>query len=539
MSVRDVNSLSQSAGSRSRVNPPKIKREYCALKKEQTIVGTGDVGKLIPIHLEEMMPGQKTKMKIDIGIQMMPFVSNVMQRFYGITRTYFVPYRLLWEDWEEFITGGVDGQSSKTLPALYFGGEAATKQTIYDYFGFPTHLNTGVMNHKVCAFPFAAYNLIYNEHIRIPDVKEKVEFSNRQVLRDYWDWDYFTRARIFQQRGISPSIPIVKAGETDLDHHFSWYDKNGNKIPDNAKAWVPFEAGGNSLGIGRQDYNTVQIENGFGMGNIGAGNPSNYEQITAYIEPHALTALGINLVEFMEGMAILRYQIANARIEPHYRDHLRIRFGVFPEDSRMQIPELIGVRKFDIIIDTIMNTGADQGEITSQAWGRNGEDSPLEYEAKEHGLIMTLMTIKPTSVYERGIEKTWDAARTRFDYPTPELANLPDTPIYTREIYPVGNGEDGDREIFGWGDIYDEYRSWTNFVVGNIRPSRAAGLGSYTLARYFSEKPKLNQEFLECKPDMNRVKKYTDQEDFIFYVSKTAHQAMPLPFQSEPAYTAV
>ena len=255
--------------------------------------------------------------------------------------------------------------------------------------------------------------------------------------------------------------------------------------------------------------------------------------------------VSINLNELLLDMSIMRYQINNARMQPRYSDQLQARFGIYPEDARLDRPEYIGSSYINISTEGVTNTAgaigtsAAQGKITSQAWGVSKDNKPLTYEVKEHGLIMTVFYVRPASVYDGVIPKQ-ALASSRFDFPTPELANTPDVPILRRELaflLPTDTYPDTQNDvIIGWTDIYSEYRTRLNKVCGLCRPSDSTGFKN-NLARFWthSAPPELNDDFICCSPDMARIKQYTAQPDFIYFVRQSVSTAQPLPIRSEPA----
>ena len=118
---------------------------------------------------------------------------------------YFVPYRLLWDDWEDFITGGVDGQDASVVPRWTPTNTALN--SLWDYFGFPVGISpTGALP---LDFPRRAYNMVYNEYYRDENLQLEVALTNESILRRNWPKDYLTSALPWQQRGISPALPIV------------------------------------------------------------------------------------------------------------------------------------------------------------------------------------------------------------------------------------------------------------------------------------------------------------------------------------------
>lgn len=541
----NVNKINQNTG--YNLKSPKTDIPYSALKMAYTMQATGDMGKLYPVHTQELLPGQKVSLTQDIGIQFNPFVSNLMHQISGEVLHYFVPNRLTWPEpqgWETFITGGIDGQDATAHPtislkALYDAssvvpGERTLLGTLADYFGMPISHDFSLEEDdalKPSALYWRAYNLAYNEHLRVIDVMNTpVPLDNNEVLRGFWDWDYFTRARVYQQRGLVPTIPVSDELQT-LVHEF----QNGSWSGD---TW--------------SEDNTSIMQTGYTPDHqevMGAKKDTHVDTLTntsgAFVSekrkklrlmPHSLTELGMNINDLLLGMAIMRYEVNNAKIQPRYIEQLEMRFDMIPQDVRLNRPEYIGSQYFNVATDTITQTSeagtTPQGHITGQAWG-NGENLNASYEAKEHGILLSLMVIKPKPVYEGGLNRKF-IKRTRFDYATPELVNVPNREIYRGEL--MYTGTDSDLTTFGWTGIYEEYRTFPNIVAGRLRPSIDDNLVTYTLARFWEPEspPILNQTFLECNPDQNRILAITSEPAFIFFVRNSIRTALPLPIQSEP-----
>lgn len=603
---RNLNNITQTNG--YTVQKPDIDLEWSSFYSNKTNQGTGDCGKIIPVYFRELMPNQKVQCEQDIALQFTPFVSNLFHEIKGELMTFFVPYRIcafmrptenfgdeevddIREEadqlkWEAFITGGLTGKTTIKLPGKYYGrllerikGEnnGTAVGTLLDYFGFPIHTmaSTGGTSNDTAinVLPFNAYNLIYNEKLRNPDftpwkqmeLENKtapLEFKALETATAYWNADRFTRARKWQQRGITPSIPInselielvhtvtVKERET-TQSELEDFITNKNSIAPGIKsrALIMQNADNRETGVGTEsDGFSVSLAGSDSQNGLRTGIYSPAEN--AYIEKHTIpagtTTAELNYNDFLYYLAILKYEVNNARIKPRYTDQLKYRFGIIPQDSRFNEPEFIASHSFNIGVDTNQATGTGtttidettintaQGNITGQAWG-GGRKMGFEYKAMEHGILITLMIVRPIGVYEGGLERFWRTDRTRFDFPTPELMNTPDVEIKKGEIHMTGI-KSQDEELFGWQSIYDEYRTETNQVCGLLRPSITGGLGTYTLARFWenNNRPGLNDNFLLCKPDMARIKQYTNQPDFIFFHRNQTRTAAPMPLINEP-----
>lgn len=552
----NVNQINQN--NNYRVAKPKINTEYSSIKIDENMQCTGDMGKLIPIFLDQLVPSEKVTIRHQLGIQFMPFVANLMHEINGEIMTFAVPNRLLWDGWENYITGGKDGKNDETTPAVKTAETKVNKtiigtkkpheilpKTIWDYIGFPIPYDesqTGatlqeyenVMPEK---FPFLAYNLIYNECLRFEDIEEErkgTKASDTELdistATGHWDNDYFTRGRMYQQRGVVPSIPLNDAGQ-QLMH----------------------EVRTQVIGGGVQDMNfgKTAIDNEFKLTGIqGAGDQNIDLYASKYgeamgsrvsIEPHNLNGLGMNLNDFLIGMGILRFQIANAKIEPRYVDQLQARWGIKPQDARLQRPEYLGSHYFQITCNPVTQTGygsveggqTPQGYITGQAWGAT-TGKEIEYEALEHTVIMSIMIIKPRPSYCTGMPKKWWPKK-KFDYPTPELANTPDVSIKKGELL-WKKDKDFNNTHFAWTGIYEEWRTATNKTTGALRPNIKGSLAPMTLCRYWNinANVELNEEFIQCNPDKNRIVQYENEDTFIAFINTKMYTAMPLPLQSEP-----
>ena len=583
----NINRINQSNGTNKRLMNPKIEREYSALNTSYTTAGTGDMGNLIPVHFQDVMPGQKISINNEVAIQFQPFVSNLFNEMSGEILHYFVPYRLVWDDWENFIMGGIDGKDETPIPSWTIAdmidlsinrdGKGNLIDTLFDAFGIKSeysqdirYMPRPVLEDLFKDFPkvnkliFWAYNRIYNDHIRIPDFEEEVDKDNVEYLKANWDWDYFTRARIFQQRGVTPSIPISDE-EQQLAHIFNITDIDGNIIEQGEMGSTSLETGiltGAEQSQTTQRFiNTLKGDQGIvQVKSVYTGLLEDNEEPAALtnrlkLQPHNLEAFGVNMNDFLYSLALMRYQINNAKIEYRYIDQLQARYGVFPQDARLQRAEYIGMSTIGIGVDTVTQTApatsaanTKQGNITGQAWGglKNGETH--NYEAKEHGVLMSLFVVRPKVGYEGGIPRIF-TKETRFDYPTPEFANLPDVPIFKYELG-VNTSKDKESirnqttEIFGWRGIYEEYRTFANRTTGKLRPSLSDGnqpLKSFTLTRYWKEDenlPEINEQFIKCNPDKERIVQYTNEPTFIYFIRNNIKTALPLPVQSEPAELA-
>lgn len=176
---------------------------------------TGNAGYLIPFLLQPTLPNDTFRISLTSFIRAQPMLAPLMHEVKFITQYWFVPYRLLWSQWVEFITGGENLDSAPAFPVLP-AGTTFDVGSLGDYFGFPTGIDVG----GISALPFRAYNMIYNTRYRDEDLQDELPLSldsgadnvtTRNLLSPSWKRDYFTTARPFTQRGSDISVPIVQS----------------------------------------------------------------------------------------------------------------------------------------------------------------------------------------------------------------------------------------------------------------------------------------------------------------------------------------
>lgn len=578
-----------------------INREWSTIEMNATTVGTGYVGYIIPVMVREMIPGQTIKLNSRIGVQFTPMVSNVMHNFYGTFKDFFVPCRIIDENWEDFIMGGGDGGNTYELPYIDLAKAKADTSpeainqslvhTLLDYIGYPINNDFQELPEdnatmvKALAYPIWAYNKVYNDHYRNPDIQpDEIVLTSIEVQKALWQFDYFTRGQVYQQRGAVPIVPLSGAQATNLNHiitttiglkhdmqsinnantwNLALLNEGQNGAP-NADTWrTNFASAGNDIGLTAWDLNTDYTftdNEGYvirgningdvrPLGNGGVNTSSLKVPIQTQIADHELNleGTGINLNDLMASMGIMAVLINNAKMTYRYIDFLEIRYGIKRQDARLQMSEYLGTQEFQISSQGITQLGygdvaqgqTPQGYITSQATGHGGAGTT--YEAQEHGYLIRLIEIKPASVYCQGLPRLLQT-KTRFEFATPELTNMPDRETYVGELFYTQTAEDA--EGFNWTGVYNEYRTMYNNVVGLIRPDTpipaegstlSNGLPSYTLARVFEEAPSFNLEFVQVNADMDRIKQYTEEPDFIYIVENQIETSVPLPLIPNPA----
>lgn len=505
-----------------------------------------DMGELVPILAKEMVPGDTFKVGNEIVIRFQPLVAPVLQEINAYVHYFFVPNRLMMEEheWEEFISGGLTGETSVTLPRWTVANGNNAKYTLWDYFGLPT----GVTPHRLpLAFPKIAYNMIYNEYYRSEDLQDEVDTMQDTILHRDWKRDYFTSALPYPQRGTAPALPM--SGMIPLS------------VIDSGKGYAYFDASQISMlsttGYPNSDYaSDAQLKwqiNGASNyvvrgGEDDSGNDIYHHPFRGYNRLNGSTAVNVgnvdsgrygvdisNAATFDVSDLRLAFQIQkwmerNMRAGVRYTEFLRAHFGISPHDDTLQRPQYIGGSKSPVMISEVLQTsqttsGSAQGNLAGH--GLTADKNYIsKYTAREFGWIIGIMSVMPKATYQQGVDASL-LRETRYDYYFPEFAHLSEQAVLNEELYADGSEED--EAIFGYQGRYNELRSAHSLVCGGMRDT----FDYWHVSRQFAERPELNSTFLECNPRKD-IFAVPEERGLIVNFANIIKAIRPLPAFAEP-----
>lgn len=508
-------------------------------------------GQLIPIMCDEMVPGDHFRVGAQAVVRMHPMISPIMHEVSVVAHYFFVPYRILWSKWEQFITGGSRGDDASVLPRWSPDANDLKLGSLWDYLGFPLRhyltVQPPAVDHGITpmAFPRRAYNAIYNEYYRDENLQPRIgetdiyvneEYDvenldgNSQVLYRNWTKDYFTSALPMQQRGIAPAIPL----QGDLSVYM-YPDRNGSPVENQVYA----QSDGNSSSL----FSNAPAVGGRVVltGAQTSGLHSGVYPLFADLSQ----GVSANISDLRLAVQIQKWMERNMRAGVRYTEFLRAHFGVSPRDERLQRPEYIGGTKMHLSVSEVLQTSATVGS------GPSGTDTPQgtmaghglsagggrvgNYFATEFGLIMGIMSIVPTPSYEDGIDRQW-LRRTRYDFYFPEFAHLSEQGIYNAEIY--AQNKTDDLSVWGYQPQYDEMRIKRNRVCGQMRvntPSAAESLAYWHLGRAFDSLPNLNGDFVSYESyNIDRAFAVTDFPHAVVSWGNVVKGVRPIPTLGEP-----
>lgn len=477
---------------------------------------TFDMGQLIPISCIECIPGDIHRIGAAAVLRMQPMLAPILHQVKLRYYSYFVPYRILDDQWEEFITRGEDGESVVALPlfkpADFTASIANVTATgsLWDYLGYnPVDVASDIADPCLpIDYPRRAYVRIWNEFFRVPGIQdalpEAVGVTGEVYMPLYRNWTrgYFEAALPFQQRGLPVALPIFGTANAEFDLPYQ-------SIVSPGAGWASV------LVADSQDDLAVAVP-AVGGGGFATQNTPNF--MTKYSEilsdNNSILGNTLSSVDIADLRLAWQTQVwmeRNARGGARYTEQLQARYGTRPLDARLQRPEYIGGYTSPFLFSEVLQTSSSDTQPTVQGnmagHGISVQGANIgSYRVDEHGLIMILACVDPVPAYQQGIERSW-LRRNTLDFPTPEFVHLSEQEILNAEIYNQPTSVDATGSIgrtpFGYTGIYNEMRYVPNRVSSEMRET----FDYWHLARKFSALPDLNADFLSIENDLAELKR--------------------------------
>lgn len=521
-----------------------------------------DLGRLTPVVIKEVLPGDILDISSKFVIRSQPLVVPIYHKITAYVHYFFVPNRIIWSDWEKFITGGASGDLSVPPPMMDDIGDSWTVERygLWDYMHFPISSMGNPTDYMTCdgarisKLPFLAFWAIWRDYYRdsnhqlyfphssilcgedvADQQKALMDFSNLVIeypLPSYSRWamdiapyrcwakDYFTSALPFQQRGTSPAVPISGASSAVFP--------SANFV----QGSIPTP---NEPPLVSEDSATFKT---YFAGIGGALGASNFR---GFLNDNAvnLAALGVGIADLRYAIQTQKWLERNARAGYRYTEQLASHWGERPQDFRLQRPEYIGGTFAPVIISEVLQTAPSETEGPLGSYAGHGmavtADFAGKYHAREHGILVGIMSIMPEAVYQQGVNRAW-TRQTRFDYFWPEFAHVSEQEITRGEIYWRNNSDDDIR--FGFQGAFDEYRTAQSYVCGKL----ATTLKFWTLSMIFDSPPSLNEAFLTTEQlSKNRREAWAvpgvedaSEGQFLVQHSFGCKALRPMPYLPEP-----
>lgn len=540
---------------------------------------TFDSGKLIPVFIDEVLPGDTTRMSVNYFARLATPIKPIMDNIYLDWFFFFVPNRLVWEHWQNFCFEQEDPDDSTdyVIPTVAATGNSGNAYigSLWDYFGLP--VNTSGNLSGISALPFRGVYLIWNEWFRDENLQKSVKIqkgdinevlnSARSSEQPSWVFtsgtsivpglacpprgkrhDYFTSALPWTQKGPGVSIGLAGTASIVDPSPTTGYLLHSNN---NQLAAVTATTEASSLGGLRATSGSGSISFNYYGGSstsvVGgfAGNTS--AQITmsaqpasgflandSYVDLDTSSMFTINSLR--TAFQMQKFYERLARGGSRYTEVLRSFFGVVSPDARLQRPEFLGSFTKMINVNPIAQTSATdstspQGNLS--AYGVTAARfHGFTKSFVEHGYVFGFVCARADLTYQQGINKMW-LRSTVYDFYWPTFAHLGEQAVELRELYAQGSA--ADTTVFGYQERYAEYRYKPSQITGKFRSSVVNGsLDVWHLSQFFNNAPTLNEEFIIENPPIERVIAVPSEPEFLLDIGFRYTTVRPMPMFGTP-----
>jgi len=486
--------------------------ERSRFDRSHALKTTFDEGNLVPIYVDEVLPGDTFSLRETSFCRLATPLRPVMDNMYYETFFFFVPYRLVWDNWQKFMgerASPTEDNSALVVPQIALNTDN-TGTKLYHYFGLPytqAAINTGEL--KVSALPFRAYNLIWNEWFRDQNLQQSTavptgngpDSEGHAILRGRGKrHDYFTSCLPWPQKGDAVMIPVgamtgLSVMSPDLDE--AAYE-NVDGLPDDVR-WLQ----------------------------------------TGYAVDLA-EATGATINDLRSAVQIQKLLERDARGGTRYIEIILSHFGVHSDDARLQRPEYLGGGSSRISINpvasTFRNTEVPQADLAGVGTvvGRGG----FHKSFTEHGIIIGLCNVRADITYQQGIDRFW-SRKTRYDFYWPALAHLGEQAVLNQEILwqsptTPGTPEPINEQAFGYQERFAEYRYKPSRITGVFNSLAANSLDVWHLGTEFSALPVLNNSFIVDNPPIERIVAVMSEPHFLLDCWFDLKCDRPMPVYSVP-----
>lgn len=438
-------------------------------------------GSLVPILCEEILPHDTIKLSSELFTRFSALISPAFQRCDARIEYFFVPNRLLWDDWEKFISGQEQNQQSQNLIKPYVDlqdvSQGMVENSIFDYLGFPVafkdangnmHYPTNVLGEqKVDIMPFRAYYKIWYDWYRdenLPDNGGEPRSNGGKIVPTAEQAIWYLQSRAYPRDYFTSALPYAQGGEVPrIPLNYPSAGSTVNSVtPANGDLNI-------SSFVMKADSTNVKLK---------FNHPENIVQ-------------GPTVEELRRTSAIQRWLEKNIRFGTRYVESVASHFGIRPQDYRLDRAEYLGGGKVNVRISEVLQTSESATTPLGEDGGHaiaSGAAVMRDYTSHEHGFLIGLLSFVPKASYGQG----WPRKFNRWsvtDYAFPEFDNLGEQPLYNQEIWAYGsNGSN----VFGYKPRFDEYKHSFDRYCGQFR----SNLAFWHLGRIFAEQPTLSGPFI-------------------------------------------
>jgi len=507
---------------------PDVRVQRSAFNRSHGYKTTFNVGQLVPVFLDEALPGDTFNCKMTSFARMATPLHPIMDNMKLDSFFFAVPYRLVWDNFQRFMGEQTSPGASVDflIPQMAPPTGGYLEGSLSDYFGIPTK----VEGFKHSALWHRAYNLIWNTWFRDQNLQDPVvvdtddadsDPADYEILRRGKRHDYFTSCLPWPQKEndlfpdgvtlpLGVSAPVVGDGTKFYLHNDA--DATDREVKTDTNAQVVLGSTPSSIGSAR-------------WGQTG-------------LEADLTNATSATINALRQAFQIQRLLERDARGGTRYIELVRSHFGVTSPDARLQRPEYLGGGSSSVNISPIPQTSASgatgttskQGDLAAMATisGQHGFTKSFT----EHTLVIGMVSVRADLTYQQGLNRMF-SRQTRWDLFWPSLANLGEQAVLNKEIFMSGTALD-DEDVFGYQERYAEYRYKPSQITGLFRSNATGSLDIWHLSQEFADTPVLGDDFIQELPPMERILAVPSQPHFIYDSYIDLNCVRPMPVYSVP-----
>lgn len=505
---------------------PSVVRPRSTFDRSRYYKSAFDAGYLIPFFLDEVLPGDTFTLKTTAFARLATLICPFMDNLYLDFFFFFVPNRLVWENWERFC-GAQDNPDDSTdylVPVVRFSNGISVS-TLPDYFGLPLPPSSG-NDLVVSALPFRCYNLIWNEFFRDENLQDSIYCPTDDGEDDGEEY-------VLQRRGKRKSDPFTSG--------LPWPQKGpGVELPIGTTAPIGGTASLSLSAATTVSPNNVYFDNHAGVLKYGNSTPSAQVAIDTAVDTSGLyadlsSASAVTINSLREAFQVQKWYEQLARGGSRYLELCLSMFGTHTGDSRLQRPEYLGGGSTPIQVHSVVQASetnsTPQGNLAGYGIAaQNGIGFTKSFV--EHGHVIGLVSVRGDYGYQQGLDRMW-SRQTKFDFYWPAFAHLGEVPVLNKEIYWQGD-DTVDDKAFAYQERWYEYRYGINKITGVLRSTAPNSLDCWHLATKFDNLPTFNSTFIQENPPVSRVLAVQNEPQFIFDSVVKCRCARVMPVYSVP-----